>query len=120
MTPINSIVIPDRFVEICGGWYNGMGDLLYAVSSTGALTTGTRCPVRQYDDLDDRDRKWYYSLWCELSADVGRAECSARSMSAVDDDYAFDAEVLAEFEEWVDNVCDLLAEEYGLEDWEDE
>jgi hypothetical protein len=114
MTPINSIAIPDRFVEICEGWYDGMGDMLYAVSSTGALTTGTRCPIDDYNDLHDRSRKWYYSLWCDLSVDVGRAARSARSMGP---DNAFDAEVLGEFEEWVDNVCDLLAEEYGLEDW---
>ncbi len=109
-TPINSIKIPRKFVAICNGWYSGSGDMLYAVSSTGNLTTGTINPY-------DSDEKWYLSLWDSLSADAGSARLAAESMCDDGEDYAHDADILGKFEEWVDVVCERLAVEYGLEDW---
>jgi hypothetical protein len=93
--------------------------MLYAVSSTGGLTTGTHrsrgC---------DTDEQWYYSIWLELSSDVGVAVRAAKKGCNADDDggdgegHDADYPVLVEFEEWVDEQCERLCESYGLEDWE--
>jgi hypothetical protein len=121
MVPIDSIEIPERFVAIASEWYGGSGDLLYAISSTGGLTIGNMCPVRDYTDIADRDRKWYYTLWIGLSGDVGYARRLCKNTCDDDDviDYESDLAVLTDFENWVDGVCLLLANAYGLEDWED-
>lgn len=124
-TPVNSIQIPADYVAVCEGWYSGIHDLLYAVCSTGNLTTGTTCPIHDYTDSRDRERKWYYLLWCDLSVDVGVAARAARKMAESvcaenydGIDYVGDANLLEKFENWVDEVCARLSEEYGLEDWE--
>jgi hypothetical protein len=85
--------------------------MLRAVSSTGGLTTGTICPVTDYTDDDDRDRKWYYSIWLELSGDVGRA----RRMAGYDHR---DFNSLVDFEDWIDEQVYQLWESYGLDEWE--
>jgi hypothetical protein len=100
--------------------------MLYAVCSTGGLTTGTICRVRDYEDRDDRNRKWYYSIWCDLSADVMRARRAAEkgyNYRAGDDPgdgegHDEDYPVLAEFEDWVDSICDDLRCDYDLDDWD--
>lgn len=106
ITEVNSVMIPARFVTICNGWYGGSDDLLYTVYSTGNLTTGTIRPLEC-----DTDQKWYFTLWCDLSVDVGRARHAAESQG---NKYAHDAVVLGEFEEWVDALCERLSEEYGF------
>lgn len=114
MTPVNSIELPARFVELCCDWYDGSGSMLYAVASTGGLTTGTICPVTDYDD---RDRKWYYQLWVDLSVDVMYARRAAQKASldnADHDDYLD----LVDFEDYADSVVERLCEEYGLDDYE--
>ena len=121
MVPVNSIVIPERFVEACAGWYSSSGDMLYAVSSTGGLTIGRRRP-RGCDSAE----KWYYSIWCDLYSDVGYAVSAAHAghnFRAGDDEgdgdgHDADYPVLVEFEDWVEAWVDALAESYGLEDWE--
>lgn len=117
MTPVNSIEIPVRFVEVADGWYSGAGDMLYAVCSTGNLTTGTNCPVTDYKDLNDRDRKWYLTLWRSLSADVYsalRAACDEQCYPGGHEDIS----VLSEFDEYIDSIVERLEHEYGLEDWD--
>lgn len=124
--PVNSIEIPDRFVEVAECWHGGQGCMLYAISSTGGLTTGTNCPVLDYDDDADRMQKWYYTIWCDLIADVAGARRAAeKGYNAADEDDGGDGEghdadypVLVEFEEWVDMQVGRLCEAYGLEDWE--
>lgn len=111
ITPVNSIEIPDKYVEACDGWYSGMSDLLYAVCSTGGLTTGTNRPPEC-----DTDEKWYLALWDNLSADVMHARKA--SDNADIGEGGEDHIVLVEFEGWVDDICKRLAEEYCLEDWE--
>lgn len=122
MIPINSIEIPERFKRLCATWYGGMGCMLYAIASTGGLTTGTDCQVTDYTDHDDKMRRWYYSIWRDLSYDVGMAVCAA-------DDYIVEYPVsescstraehadLVEFQGWVDKQVARLYESYGLEDW---
>jgi hypothetical protein len=127
---VNSIEIPPTFVGVAGDWYGGQGCMLYAVCSTGGLTTGTNCPVLDYTDDADRDQKWYYSIWCDLSADVGSAECAARkAVETWEGDYNCDeyeelvsnCRDLQDFEDWVDNtVLPMLAAGYpALEDWDE-
>lgn len=82
--------------------------MLYAVASTGALATGTYCPIT---DCDDRDRKWYLHLWRELSDAVSEAADAADT--AGDDD----ADLLDKFNWWVGAICIRLAAEYGLTKW---
>jgi hypothetical protein len=124
MIPIDSIEIPERFVTIASEWYGGQGDLLYAVCSTGGLTIGTICPVRDYTDIEDRDRKHYYTIWKDLSIDVGYARRICQDGLDADDDnddidYESDLAVLTDFEDWIDDVIlPHLAESYGLEDWD--
>lgn len=80
-----------------------MDCMLRAVTSTGNLTTGTIAPA----GCDGCDEKWYLTLWRELSSDLGHIAGNA------------DCAVLAEFEDWVDNVIlPRLENEYGLNDWE--
>lgn len=98
------IEIPFEFVEIAGRWYNGMGDMLYAVSSTGGLTLGSIKPL----DADSKE-EWYYMLWCALAADVGAARRAAEGANFMDD-----YEVLCRFENWVDEQCDEIALEFDL------
>jgi len=120
MIPIDSIEIPERFVAICDEWYGGQGDLLYAVSSTGGLTTGS---IRPMNDDGERasDEEWYYGLWAGLSVDVGRARRACQNgldagWDSEDIDYRATIAVLTDFEDWIDDdVLPRLAASYGLE-----
>ncbi len=137
MIQVNSIVIPRRFVAICSEWYSGVDCMLYAVASTGGLTTGTTCTISVFKDSEDRERRWYLDLWCKLSCDISYARSAAiESLKSANDRYfnledctdsevkeRFDDwagasasyDVLSEFEGWVDNsVIPRLSESYGL------
>jgi len=104
---INHIAIPPQFVAIAGEWYGGQGCMLYAVCSTGGLTTGTIRPRNDSDGSPCSDEQWYYNLWCELSGDVGRA---ARDAGSDHEDYTD----LINFEDWIDNnVLPRLESEYN-------
>jgi hypothetical protein len=126
---VDSIMTPPQFVEVASKWYGGQDCMLYAVCSTGGLKIGTNCPVADYMNCLDRDEKWYLTLWRQLSGDVGRAESAARKVvieyadnpDDLDDydEYAADAAVLADYEEWIDNiVIPLLEVSYGLENYD--
>jgi hypothetical protein len=108
MIPVNSIEIPERFVMVACDWNGGLDCMLYAVASTGGLTTGT---IRPTDDEGRpvSDERWYCNLWWDLSADIAYARRACkRSIKACpdDDDVDYPAElaVLNDFEEWVDEV----------------
>lgn len=124
ITLVNSIEVPERFVTIASEWHGGQNCMLYIVCSTGGVTTGTNCPVLDYDGSKDRDRKWYLLLWRYLSADIGVAARAARRTlpypqdDTDDTDYVVDADLLEEFEKWVDAICERLEGEYNLSDWE--
>jgi hypothetical protein len=109
--PVDSIVVPDRFVDLCQGWAGGVDCRLYAVSSTGGLTLGNIRPRGC-----DCDEQHYYSIWLDLSCDVGYAVKQARKGNGYSDDD--EVRDLIEFEDWVDEQCERLCESYGLEDWE--
>lgn len=105
MIPINSIEVPRCYHRLCNDWHNGINCMLYAIASTGGVTTGTIRP----DGCDGSDEKWYYQLWCELSADVGYARKAACKSGHEDCDE------LMNFEDWVDMQVVRLAQSYGLD-----
>jgi len=110
--PVDSIVIPGRFIDLCEGWYGGIGCMLYAVSSTGGLTLGTLRP-----EGCETEEKWYLTLWRNLSADVYRARRCAWDDQAYPEGHE-DIDALCEFEGWVDEQVGQLEESYQLTDWE--
>ena len=112
-TPVDSIVIPARFVHACIGWEGNIDCMLRAITSTGNLTTGTDCPAGCNGD----EEKHYLTIWRELSADLGIVVGMAQESNNSETDEG-DDEVLAEFEAWVDEVVARLEDEYGLADWE--
>jgi len=90
--------------------------MLYAVSSTGNLTTGTHRPVGC-----DSDEKWYLHIWRRFSVDVClavRAAGAGCNADAHDDGHDADYPALVEFESWVDSTVERLEREYGLDNWE--
>ncbi len=120
-TPVDSIVIPKHFVDICDNWYNDEDedDLIYAVSSTGNLTTGNRRPSGC-----DSEEKWYVFLWSKLANNV---ECAVRDAKqgfnvaangdgGDGDGHDVDYSLLVEFETYVNEIVDRLSVEYGLDD----
>lgn len=122
-TPVDSIVIPDRFVEVASRWYSGQSGMLYAVCSTGGLTIGSIRP------RGCTDEQWYYTIWRELSVDIMYARREAeKACNEYDGSYGYgdfeerdlidDCETLREFEDWTDSIVAKLAHEYELEDWE--
>jgi hypothetical protein len=105
--PVNSIKIPVAYQRLCADWAGGQGCLLYAVSSTGGLTTGTIRPA----GCEGAEEKWYLTIWRELSVDVWGAVCDAK-----DTDHADFAD-LSRFEDWVDERVSDLEDSYDLADW---
>ncbi len=112
MIPVNSIVIPEEFVELCHGWRDGPG-MFYAVSTTGNLTTGDRRPRGC-----DTDEQWYLILWRDLSRNVFSAvRMSDNNYAYPDQDRHEDHDDLLRFDTWVVDVILQLERSYGLEDW---
>lgn len=99
--PINSILIPERFVTLCKNWNNGVNCTLYIVASFGGLTIETNL-LWGYDTAEQA----YLSIWRDLAYDVSR-------MVRIRGDW----EIMAEFEVWVDYTVDLLEWSYELTDW---
>ena len=102
--PIDSIVMPVRFVDLCEGWAGNINCMLRAVSSTGGLTLGNRRPMGC-----DTDEKWYLTIWRNLAADVYHTRCACLGPGR---------SALSKFEFWVDDQVELLEESYGLSDWD--
>lgn len=98
--PVNSIVIPESFVDLCKVWAGGDDCLLYAIASTGNLTTGT---LRLGDYYCDE--QCYYALWLDFLTNV----VSVRKLAGEDHADHID---LVKFEWWVDKQCERLNESY--------
>lgn len=101
--------IPDEFLMLACDWYSGMGDMLYALASTGDLSPGTQRPWHPDDDRPMTDHEWHVHLWSCLSVDVMHARMAAEKIGHED------AEALARFEDLADEACERLAAAYGLE-----
>lgn len=118
-TLVNSIEIPRDYITLCKAWHGCINCKLYAVCSTGGLTTGTIRPAGC-----GSDEKWYLHIWRDLAADVWSAVCAARKgLNACDDGgdgdgHDADYPALIEFETWTDCIVERLEREYDLEDWE--
>lgn len=60
-----SLKIPDEFIQLCTEWHSGQSSMMYAVSSTGALSLGTIKP------LDcETDEEWFQSILSGLESEV--------------------------------------------------
>ncbi len=101
--PIDSIVIPERFVRLCKGREGKTNCTLRDVSFKGNLTTGTHRLIGC-----DSDEKWYLAIWRDFAASVFH-------VSLEDND---DCRELLEFEFWVNEQVARLEESYGLADWD--
>ena len=121
-TPVNSITIPPQFVRIARDYYAGMNDRLYAVCSTGGLTTGTIRPRFGDDRRRASDEEWYWMLWDELADDVESAGDSCASLYEADHNGYTDQELeddhalLTEFAVYARRWADRLRDEYAIED----
>jgi hypothetical protein len=112
-TPINSIKIPQQYVDLCNGWYDGVNYVLYAIASTGKLTLGSIRP-RVYDsDRYMTDEEWYWSLFSDLSIELRQTikNIDKRNKQNEVEDY----EELKNFLDWAEEIADGLATEYGID-----
>lgn len=121
ITPVNSISIPPAFVQIAGEYYRSDGDLLYAVASTGGLTTGSFRPPGRNGYATDEE--WYWMLWSDLVYCIDDARDAAQfNIDHVDrngenvDDYLDDLETLDDFAAYAAQWADRLYDEYGIGD----
>lgn len=104
-TAVNSIEIPNEFVSLCQDWHAGQDTMLYAIASTGNLTTGTARP------LDcDTDEAWYARLWRNLDIELTATLKGAHRYH--DDDH--DVPVLDRFQHYAEQTADRLEQEYAL------
>ena len=112
-TQINSIEIPQQYFDLCNGWYDGQGSMLYAIASTGNLTLGSIRP-RVYDsDRYMTDEEWYWSLFSDLGAELRQI---IRNIEKQDkENEVEDYEELKNFLDWAEEISDGLAEEYGID-----
>ncbi len=108
-TLVNSIKIPYHFVELCEQWHGSIHCLMYAVSSTGNLTTGS---IRSRGC--ETDQEHYLDIWRSLAVDVTHTKQAAEEV------YHEDSFSLSEFEEYADNIVEKLEKEYNLTGWEPE
>ena len=107
MIPVNSIKMPRDIQRLCKYWAGNRACTLRAISSTGGLTLGTIRPKGC-----DTDEKWYLTIWRDFASDLNYTARVARSKGNADYHELACAEARA------DDVCDMLAEDYGLEDWD--
>jgi hypothetical protein len=103
----------DVELQIASEWYSGMGKL-YAIASTGALSTGTRRPWRMVGGVwqDMTDDEWRLSLLVDLSrelGDIGSAAHLADIQGTWECDYPTDA--VYDFENRVDDIIRELQEQ---------
>lgn len=104
------VEVPSQFVALCGQWAGSETCRLRAIDSTGGLTMGS---IRPYNSDEGRmmtDQEWHYSLFSDLSCDIAYYRRMAEKAGM-----KRDARRLAEFEEWADRQCEMLAREYGLD-----
>lgn len=115
-TPVNSIQIPIEFASLASMLYDGQASMLYAVASTGNLTTGS---IRPYDHQEHdyyTDEQWYVYLWSQLEIELYQIVCMIEE-GRIKDDEDIDANEVVRFHEMVETTEERLRKEYGLEDW---
>jgi hypothetical protein len=58
----DTIIFDDDEIEAASHWYNGQGSMLYAITSTGALSRGTQRPWSHVRGEPMTDEEWMTSL----------------------------------------------------------
>ena len=106
-TPINSIQIPDEFLQLASEWHGGQDSILYAIASTGNLTLGTTMPC----DLNTQE-EWYVHLWDELDVELNHL-CNQLKQRKTDPD--FDIPKIGEFQKYAEETAERLRSEYSLD-----
>ena len=74
----DAIFFDDDELEAASHWYGGMGSMLYAIASTGALKRGSHRP-RNDDGSPMTDDEWLADLAGRLEAEAGFAARDARA-----------------------------------------
>jgi len=127
-TILDSVQVPDEFVELCGNWYDGSGSMMYAIASTGNLSRGSIRPTeddgywqeypRQYNYVwrELTDLEWYRSLFSGLSSDIMWAIRSAEKSD--DPEVIGDIDELHNFDAWCDRIIDAIDAEIELTEGE--
>jgi len=127
-TILDSVQVPDEFVELCGNWYDGSGSMMYAIASTGNLSRGSIRPTeddgywqeypRQYNCVwrELTDLEWYRSLFSDLSSEIARDIRQSEKSSFPD--IIADCEDLRRFDAWCDRIIDAIDAEIELTEGE--
>ena len=117
-TILDSVQVPDGFVELCGNWYDGSGSMMHAIGSTGNLSRGSIRPTeddgywqeypRRYVHVwrEMTDLEWYRSLFSDLSSEIAHA--IRRSEKSSFPDIVADCADLRSFDAWCDGVIDTI------------
>ena len=108
-TEINSIQVPEEFIDLCNPWHSGQDSMMYAIASTGNLTTGDVRPYDAYEDRHYTDEEWYVNLFVQLEVEI--CQLLKLSSPAVDDQRY----ELTEFQKWTEGIIEKLKHEYGLD-----
>lgn len=111
-TEVNSIQVPEEFVELCHDWAGNIDCMLRAISSTGNLTLGTKRPYNTDEDRYMTDEEWYCQLFIDLYCDISAITRSIEKQNRQAEFEDFDQ--LKAFKQWADETSERLAEEYGL------
>jgi hypothetical protein len=106
-TPINCLTVPEKFVGYAKLWYDGSASMLYAIASTGNLTTGGIRPRHYGRALTDQE--WYHSLYQDLEMELYHILKKLRYSSVREE------KDLKEFHQWAIETRDLLAVSYHIE-----
>jgi hypothetical protein len=119
---LDRIQVPDEFVSLAYGWYDGQGSMLYAIASTGNLTRGSIRPLEDAGYWDESPRRWvtayrqmtdlewYRSLYSQLWSEVARLATYCREQSHEDSD------AMTEFEAWCDEQVSAIDAEIESEE----
>ena len=76
----DSILFDDEELEAASHWYGGQGSMLYAITSTGALSRGSIRP-RHDDGTPMTDEEWMSDLAQQLEWEADQAAKDARKQS---------------------------------------
>lgn len=123
---LDSVQIPDEFVELSSRWYDGSGSMMYALVSVGNLSRGSIRPTvnegyweeypRIWTDVyrEMTDLEWYRSLFEGLSSDIMWALHMCDGIS--DPELAADLDDLKRFEKFVDECIERIDAEIEREE----
>lgn len=109
---LETIVIPDEFLDLCTEWAGESSCKFRAISNAGSLTLGNRRPYSIDVERYLTDEEWHVRLYAELGSDARYYARLAEKGGHID------AESLRRFEEWADQTSDRLRTVYHLEDSE--